>query len=70
MLTARRKVALITRSIFHGTSIHSLQKPGAMWGSTLAIKWGGKHAVTLNDGKGQGNNITVFPTKCVKCWDT
>ncbi len=31
---------------------------------------GGKHAVTLNDGKGQGNNITVFPTKCVKCWDT
>ena len=34
-----------------------------MWGSTLAIKWGAaKKAVTLNDGKGQGNNIAVFPT--------
>jgi hypothetical protein len=34
-----------------------------MWGSALAIKWGAeKKAVTLNDGKGQGNNIAVFPT--------
>lgn len=34
-----------------------------MWGSALAIKWGAsKQAVTLNDGKGQGNNIAVFPT--------
>jgi hypothetical protein len=37
--------------------------PGAMWGSALAIKWGAApKAVTLNDGKGQGNNIAVFPT--------
>jgi hypothetical protein len=34
-----------------------------MWGSALAIKWGAApKAVTLNDGKGQGNNIAVFPT--------
>jgi hypothetical protein len=34
-----------------------------MWGSALAIKWGAaKKPVTLNDGKGQGNNIAVFPT--------
>jgi hypothetical protein len=34
-----------------------------MWGSSLAIKWGASpKAVTLNDGKGQGNNIAVFPT--------
>jgi hypothetical protein len=34
-----------------------------MWGNALAIKWGAaKKAVTLNDGKGQGNNIAVFPT--------
>jgi hypothetical protein len=34
-----------------------------MWGSALAIKWGASpKAVTLNDGKGQGNNIAVFPT--------
>ena len=34
-----------------------------MWGSSLAIKWGAeKRAVTLHDGKGQGNNIAVFPT--------
>lgn len=33
-----------------------------MWGSALAIKWGAApKAVTLNDGKGQGNNIAVFP---------
>ena len=39
------------------------KNPGAMWGSALAIKWGAqKKAVTLNDGKGQGNNIAVFPT--------
>lgn len=39
------------------------KNPGAMWGSALAIKWGAqKNAVTLNDGKGQGNNIAVFPT--------
>jgi hypothetical protein len=39
------------------------KNPGAMWGSTLAIKWGADpKAVTLNDGKGQGNNIAVFPT--------
>ena len=39
------------------------KNPGAMWGSALAIKWGADpKAVTLNDGKGQGNNIAVFPT--------
>lgn len=39
------------------------KNPGAMWGSALAIKWGAqKKAVVLNDGKGQGNNIAVFPT--------
>jgi hypothetical protein len=39
------------------------KNPGAMWGSALAIKWGAsKKPVTLNDGKGQGNNIAVFPT--------
>lgn len=39
------------------------KNPGAMWGSALAIKWGAERkAVTLNDGKGQGNNIAVFPT--------
>jgi len=39
------------------------KNPGAMWGSPLAIKWGAaKKPVTLNDGKGQGNNIAVFPT--------
>jgi len=36
---------------------------GAMWGSALAVKWGAaKKPVALNDGKGQGNNIAVFPT--------
>ncbi|MEN6535661.1 MAG: hypothetical protein ABFD89_18500 [Bryobacteraceae bacterium] len=39
------------------------KNPGAMWGSALAKKWGAEpKAVTLNDGKGQGNNIAVFPT--------
>jgi hypothetical protein len=39
------------------------KNPGAMWGSALAIKWGAdKKAITLNDGKGQGNNIAVFQT--------
>lgn len=39
------------------------KNPGAMWGSALAVKWGAaKKAVTLKDGKGQGNNIAVFPT--------
>lgn len=39
------------------------KNPGAMWGSALAIKWGAApKAVGLNDGKGQGNNIAVFPT--------
>jgi len=34
-----------------------------MWGSALAIKWGAeKHPVALNDGKGQNNNIAVFPS--------
>jgi hypothetical protein len=34
-----------------------------MWGNALARKWGAApKAVTLNDGKGQGNNIAVFPT--------
>ena len=38
------------------------KNPGAMWGSALARKWGSTQTVTLNDGKGQGNNIAVFPT--------
>lgn len=39
------------------------KNPGAMWGSPLAIKWGAlKKPVALNDGKGQNNNIAVFPT--------
>jgi hypothetical protein len=39
------------------------RNPGAMWGNALARKWGAEaKAVTLNDGKGQGNNIAVFPT--------
>ncbi|WP_448043827.1 hypothetical protein [Bradyrhizobium liaoningense] len=39
------------------------KNPGAMWGNKLARKWGAApKAVTLNDGKGQGNNIAVFPT--------
>lgn len=39
------------------------KNPGAMWGSALAKKWGAEpKAVALNDGKGQGNNIAVFPT--------
>lgn len=39
------------------------KNPGAMWGNKLARKWGASpKAVTLNDGKGQGNNIAVFPT--------
>lgn len=39
------------------------KNPGAMWGSKLAVKWGASpRAVVLNDGKGQGNNIAVFPT--------
>lgn len=39
------------------------RNPGAMWGSALAIKWGADpKPVTLNDGKGQGNNIAVFPS--------
>jgi uncharacterized protein (TIGR02594 family) len=39
------------------------KNPGAMWGSPLAIKWGASpKPVTLNDGKGQSNNIAVFPT--------
>lgn len=39
------------------------KNPGAMWGSPLARKWGATlKAVVLNDGKGQGNNIAVFPT--------
>lgn len=38
------------------------KNPGAMWGNALAIKWGAQpKAVVLNDGKGQGNNIAVFP---------
>jgi hypothetical protein len=38
------------------------KNPGAMWGNSLALKWGAeKKAVILNDGKGQGNNIAVFP---------
>lgn len=39
------------------------KNPGAMWGNALARKWGADaHAVTLHDGKQQGNNIAVFPT--------
>lgn len=38
------------------------KNPGAMWGSALAKKWGSTKTVVLNDGKGQGNNIAVFPT--------
>lgn len=39
------------------------KNPGAMWGNKLARKWGASpRAVVLNDGKGQGNNIAVFPT--------
>ncbi len=39
------------------------KNPGAMWGNAIAIKWGAaRKPVTLNDGKGQGNNIAVFPT--------
>lgn len=39
------------------------KNPGAMWGNAIAIKWGASpKPVTLNDGKGQGNNIAVFPT--------
>lgn len=40
------------------------KNPGAMWGNNkIARKWGAApKAVTLNDGKGQGNNIAVFPT--------
>lgn len=39
------------------------KNPGAMWGNALARKWGAAaKPVTLNDGKGQGNNIAVFPT--------
>jgi hypothetical protein len=39
------------------------KNPGAMWGNKIAIKWGASpHAVVLHDGKGQGNNIAVFPT--------
>lgn len=39
------------------------KNPGAMWGSALARKWGAQPlAVVLKDGKGQGNNIAVFPT--------
>lgn len=39
------------------------KNPGAMWGSSLARKWGAlPKAVSLNDGTGQGNNIAVFPT--------
>lgn len=39
------------------------KNPGAMWGNALARKWGAMpKAVSLNDGKGQGNNIAVFPT--------
>ncbi len=38
------------------------KNPGAMWGSPLAKKWGAAKAIVLHDGKGQGNNIAVFPT--------
>lgn len=38
------------------------KNPGAMWGNSLAKKWGSTQTVTLHDGLGQGNNIAVFPT--------
>jgi hypothetical protein len=39
------------------------KNPGAMWGSSLARKWGAEpKAVSLNDGTGQNNTISVFPT--------
>lgn len=36
------------------------KNPGAMWGNSLAKKWGSHQTVTLHDGLGQGNNIAVF----------
>lgn len=37
--------------------------PGAMWGNSLAIKWGAlPKAEVLHDGLGQGNNIAIFPS--------
>lgn len=53
------------------------KNPGAMWGRTgqrpstdrtvatnsaIPLKWGSKETVYLSDGKGQGNNIAVFPS--------
>ena len=40
------------------------KNPGAMWGqgNPVAAKWGNTSTVTLNDGKGQGNNIATFPS--------
>jgi len=39
------------------------KNPGAMWGgNAISKKWGETEHVTLNDGKGQGNQIAVFPT--------
>ncbi len=41
------------------------KNPGAMWGSSHALKWGalnGGKGVSLADGTGQGNTIAVFPT--------
>lgn len=38
------------------------KNPGAMWGTSLALKWGAGKAVVLHDGLGQRNNIAPFPT--------
>lgn len=39
------------------------KNPGAMWGNNaFAARWGATATVGLSDGKGQGNNIAVFPT--------
>lgn len=55
--------ALIERSGKMEPASIRYKNPGAMWGSPLAVKWGAnQNAVPLNDGKGQNNNIAVFPT--------
>lgn len=39
------------------------KNPGAMWGgNAISKKWGEQGNIVLNDGKGQGNTIAVFPT--------
>lgn len=39
------------------------KNPGAMWGgNAISKKWGEQGNIVLNDGKGQGNTIAVFPS--------